>query len=514
MSGILSSGLLAALYLLSFSYKDYNDIMVLCGNGFQLCLTVFVFGGLWILFYAVFGNLCMGLEKAPAKRADAWQERHLFFIGVALIVGCRLPWLLMNYPGSVAGDTIGQLAQWFYGNWDAHHPPLSSFLLGSAVHLGEILYDRNFGIFVYLFMQMVLGSLVCAYSACFIYRFTKRLWCYAAGICFWAITPIWGVYAQWLQKDMLYSLFAVLHLLLLIQIVEKKKVTIRDAVLFAGLGLLVCLLRKNGIYIILPSCAALIILLKSRERKRIIMITIGTFLLYLLITDVCYPSMGIRKGSVREALSVPMQQTARYLRDHYQEVTEEEFEAINGFCYSYESMPEVYDPQCADPVKDIVNVEIENPGKYFLCWTKMFFKHPGTYFAAFMNMNYGYLAPVSQNVEPDLSADYHEQLYGMGFSHRPEDSCLQILQKLVFINITFPGLRYLTMPGFYTWIIIICMALLINYKKKKALIPFIPSVMTTVVCLASPLCNGMRYQLPVVLAAPMMIAYTWYKIRE
>ena len=209
-----------------------------------------------------------------------------------------------------------------------------------------------------------------------------------------------------------------------------------------------------------------------------------------------------------------MQQTARYLRDHGDEITEDERIALEGFCYTYEMLPEIYDPACADPVKNIVNIKIDKPVDYFKAWIEMGMRHPDTYFDAFMNMNYGYLAPNEQNVEPDLSISYDQQLTDMGFWRIQGEVPIQIFSKIVFINVVFPFLRYLTMPGFYTWIILISFMLLIKYRRKAAIILLVPEIMTILVCLASPLCNGLRYELPVVFVTPLIIAWTWYQVKN
>ena len=49
-----------------------------------------------------------------------------------------------------------------------------------------------------------------------------------------------------------------------------------------------------------------------------------------LVNNVIFSAMGIEKGNIREALSAPMQMSARYIRDHGDEVTEEEsFQFVN-----------------------------------------------------------------------------------------------------------------------------------------------------------------------------------------
>ena len=86
--------------------------------------------------------------------------------------------------------------------------------------------------------------------------------------------------------------------------------------------------------------------------------------------------LDIPAGSVGEALSVPMQQTARYIRDYGNEVTDDERTAIEKVL-DYDAIAQSYMPELSDGVKQYY----KNPGKgdlarYMLVWAKMLLKHP------------------------------------------------------------------------------------------------------------------------------------------
>lgn len=51
----------------------------------------------------------------------------------------------------------------------------------------------------------------------------------------------------------------------------------------------------------------------------------------ILLINVVYVKMNhISGGSIREALSVPVQQTARYVKQHYNEMTPEELKVLQA----------------------------------------------------------------------------------------------------------------------------------------------------------------------------------------
>lgn len=131
--GVVTSTFLTFCYVWSFSYKNANDTSILFGNSFQIFLTVFMCIGFFLLFYAVFECFCVVMERTEFIKEQKLHKAKLFLTGTVVIFLGWLPWLVMNYPGSVAGDTIGQMGQYLSGQLNAHHPPLSTMLFGGVL---------------------------------------------------------------------------------------------------------------------------------------------------------------------------------------------------------------------------------------------------------------------------------------------------------------------------------------------------------------------------------------------
>ena len=82
-------------------------------------------------------------------------------------------------------------------------------------------------------------------------------------------------------------------------------------------------------------------------------------------------------------LSVPFQQTARYLREYPDDVTASEKKAINRIL-DYDVLAEKYNPELSDPVKITFRFrDDDNDPKldgymndYFKAWFAMFRRHP------------------------------------------------------------------------------------------------------------------------------------------
>lgn len=515
--GIVVAFLLSYLYTWSFSYKDNSDTYILFANTFQTFQTmirVLGYAGLFYYSYELVYTVFVTSAQSTKKGSAFPSSRKLFFFSSVIIFLSWMIYILLGYPGSVAGDAIGQLNQFFYGEFNTHHPPLSTVLMGAFVSFGVTIGNGAIGIFLYLVFQTVICSIIIGFSACKIHRLgLNRKWCYFF-VSLFAFLPIFGMYAQYFEKDMLYSIFTLLFMITAVGIVLEKKSGFRSALVCFAVGILCCFLRNNGIYAVVPLYLIIAFVCKKNKERGVYFVfgalTIGV---YVLFNAIAVPALSIEPGNIREALSIPMQQSARYIRDYNFDVSDEELSAMELFFENYEEVADTYEPPCADEIKSMVIIEKKNLPRYFRSWATMGLRHPECYHHAFMCLNYGYLAPNEQNVEPSPSSDLVlEQLSNLGIDGSQNETGLGILSSLSFINVIFPFLRYFTMPGFYTWLVIILTAIQIKQRLYRTIILMIPNYINIAVCLASPLCNGLRYELPVVLSIPIMIAATYNQI--
>lgn len=521
-TGILSL-VLSVLLVTCISFQKFNSAVFVLGSGFQLALSVFCMIGFWILIYLTLRSLFFLLErdKIVEKKEEALQEtagkhsfysRHFLLFGFLIIFVGWLPWILMNYPGTSCPDGILQLKQ-FLGDadWAGGHPPLSTVIMGSLFSFGRWLADANFGFFLYCLFQTCVGAWIFAYSM-------KKLldlgisgkWC-TVGILFFAFSPFWGTYAQWFEKDLLYAEVTVLQAVFLLEVIRKRSCSVKDSVLLAIFSILASLLRNNGIYAIVPGLILLTIWLKKKDRKRALFVLLATVLVYGGMTKgLYYTVLDMARPSPAEALSIPFQQTARYVVYYGDEVTEYEREVIDRVL-SFEGMAN-YDPVISDPIKGFYRgAEL---GEYYKIWFRMFWKHPGCYVSAFMNKGYGYLAPVSQNIEAWIGLDYYAYDEELGIHHVFDSDLSNVLIQIWNLSMTLPLVKYLCTPGLYTWILLALALLLWKHRKYGPLILFVPSMMNVLVCLAAPLASAIRYELPTVAVMPLLIGWSYYCLHD
>ena len=291
------------------------------------------------------------------------------------------------------------------------------------------------------------------------------------------------------------------------EVIRKKSCSIKDGVLLTVSGILASLLRNNGIYAVVPSLIVLAVWLKKQDRKRVLLALLSTLAAYALVVHgLYYGVVDMAKPSVGEAMGIPFLQTARYVVYYEDELTEYEREVIDRVL-SVEGMSS-YNPVDSNPIKGWYRgAEL---GEYFKVWFQMLWKHPGCYVSAFINKGFGYLAPVSQNIEAWIGLDYYDYDKELGIHHVFGSEPSEALAQIWHLSMTLPLVKYLCSPGLYTWIMLVLALALGKHRKFGGLVLFVPGFMNFLVCLASPLADAIRFAMPMVATIPMMIGWTFY----
>lgn len=515
ISGMMVSFLLSFSYVISSFYRNFDSTHYMFCDVFQTMMSITGLIGIGIIIYYILNTIqyfystkiSVTLQSKQTSKVYFFIKNNFFHICFLFILLCWLMWLIMTYPGTTCPDSIVQLEN-FYGEIERTewHPPFSNLIMGGLFHLGSSLVNANFGMFLYNLIQSVIGAFVFAFA---LSRLEKRGVPLNYALCcmlFFGLTPMWGAYAQWFEKDFLYSIFVVLFVTLISEVLFEQANIGKYMISISIAGILVVLLRNNGIYVVLPTMIALCIYFRKNQFKKVLASLAVILLLFIMITKIIYPLIGIGKTSISETIGFMFQATARYVQEYPEEVTEYEKEVLSNNFNTYESFNN-YNPRISDPVKICYNHS--DFSSYMKIWIKMFFKHPLVYIESYLNGSYGYLAPVSRDIGAYISlADYDPYLSEKGVSHVENGNLNYLAVWLWNINLETVLIKYTVSPGLYTWITIILLWLMIYNKKAKGILLLIPNVINILVCTASPLADAMRYALPTVAVTPMLIGWS------
>ncbi len=499
-------------------------------NPYQLCVGVLCMAGYAVLFYhavwglyALLGRSRTGGEDFPQTRFAAWFAKAPGRASSLLIGAAWLPWVAVFWPGSVDWDSWGQISQVLgVQEMTAHHTVLSTWLHGWLFRLGRALGSDNLGVFLYIVLQF----LVCAWVFGQVTAFAARLGC-SRGVqyavtAFFALDPIWGAFIQTQVKDTLYTGLFVLFVLKtadLLLFPQEWQGNRPRLTAYAVLGVLCCLLRKNGIYAVVPMLLASAFTVSEKRLRRSVLavllaVCIGSFGFDTFTEKV----LDIPAGSVGEALSVPMQQTARYIRDYGNEVTDDERAAIEKVL-DCDAIAQSYMPELSDGVKQYY----KNPGKgdltrYMLVWAKMLLKHPVCYFEATHANSHGYYTITKCRAINDYYTFNNDSCMEMsemnvhyldksGYLRYAFVQALSAFEKLPLVGLT-------TSIGFMAWLTAVLGLWLARCKAKPVLPVFIGLGIFWLTCIASPVNDCIRYFLPVAGCLPLVFCLAAVFSRE
>ena len=296
-----------------------------------------------------------------------------------------------------------------------------------------------------------------------------------------------------------------------------KNIEIKKMVILFLVGMMVCLSRNNGVYIVIPSMVCLTLYVQ-KERSRYVILLICLMVCYQGLEGYVAPQLGVEKGSVKEVLSIPFQQTARYIKEYPEEVTLKEKKAINDIL-SYDGIKENYNPEISDFVKNTFREGSEDKlDEYFKVWFEMFLKHPMVYIEATLNNTFSYYYPFYNE---KVLGDYQFYIKGAPVATGYFDihyitpvKIRTVLAEYAQIWKKVPGFSQLVDPGFYTWILLLLAGYLIYRKRTRDILLLIGPAINILICIASPVNGLLRYALPLMACTPLLIYLTVREEKE
>ena len=535
-----------------YSFSKYNGMreILTVSNG-QFFKTVIAFAGYTVLgTYLIRG--CFYLLNASRKTKhgnpadirtkDRGVRKHPFLCAALILTVLYIPYMVISYPGIFMGDTESQIIQAFpeifmdgepellQGIMDrlrekdliaadvflaGDHPVAHTMLLHACISAGlNIFGSLNAGVYLFALLQQMLVIMAVAYA-------TKGLSESGATgtrevliILAWTFFhPQIHCHMMLLTKDVFYAAFILLFIYFCYASVAEGKCHFAGMML-SGTG--VILSRNEGRVLLILGIAALAILNRP-ILKRLLTLEFCVILFSVLYFHALLPAMKVIPGSKREILSVPFQQTARYVRDYASEVTEEEKEAINAVL-DYERIGKLYDPSVSDPVKSTYREDAtaEELFRYFKTWFRMGLKRPGVYLQATLNNYYQYFYLKGHEVTrytyywSELKMDsingYLSRL-GYQLSYPPQTDGLRRFSNSFHERTDFfLPVSILAVPAIYVWMVIVAFFYGLHERDRKVISCCVIPLLMSMFFLLGPTNGGYtRYLIPLILLTPFLI---------
>ena len=267
-------------------------------------------------------------------------------------------------------------------------------------------------------------------------------------------------------------------------------------------SLAVIYLLNNGIYIILLTIPFMILACKHHYKKILLFLVI-ILVVNSSINTLLYSVLDIQKGSIREALSIPLQQFARVITYRRNDMSEEDNEKIYNFL-PVDNLHELYNPTLSDPVKAKFDEEYfdENKLEFITTWAGLFFEFPVEYVESFLCNCYGYWYPEASNWVVSRVITEDETLE---ISSQPIITGMEKIDSLIDRR-DIPIFSMLFSLGFMFWLILTAIMYCVYRKNYKLLLIYVPILALWLTVLASPVFCEYRYLYGMVTSMPILLS--------
>ena len=503
------------------SFQDTNSWDYCFGSVVNFIKFVAAFLGMTIFLRHALFLLQYVYERFAGSpwqcRGSRWIFGKYCFLKVFLLLLLLwMPVLILSFPGNLCYDVIGQIEQVIgRASYSVHHPLLHTLLAGGCTELFyRLTGSYSVGLWIYVLLQACMLASALAGTVWWLSgrRFARGAVSHPILLLILSVyvfSPMYSNIASTAIKDVPFAAAFIWYVILLAEVridpgrLRQKGFT---AVLLA-VEILMSLLRNNGFYVLfLTGIVLCAVWWKQSGRGERLRIFLFLFLIPVLLSrmtgNILATGLSAEKGKAAEMLSLPFQQTARYLQLYRQEITDEEKRAIEAVLKDVDEAAAAYDPDLADPVKSLYYACGQVSGReilgYLRVWFTEFFKHPCVYAEAFLAHVYGWFDPQVNNAPRD-EAEY--DLFEKTGLFKTSEKVLLFSYRLAD-RITPLGL--LQNVGAYTW----AMLVLFSYTRRKnqsmtALLT--PLLVSLLICLASP-CFYLhpRYAYPYMFTIPFL----------
>ncbi|MDD3213579.1 MAG: DUF6020 family protein [Eubacteriales bacterium] len=400
----------AALYTLFHITGDYHRLATTLPAEVPgllpvwLGLLAFYAGVTFLLMRAAFDYTSLRKTAGiPSRKA----RRIAFLLPFAVILLCWSLYLLAFFPGSVVPDSKEQLRQALgempYNQlFSAAH----TFLISLIVRPVMSLTNQNIALAVaaYCAVQMALTAMVCAYAVYVLYACGVKRWIAVAAALFFALMPYHGFFSVTILKDVPFSAAVLLLTAACFRLWWRYRTTGAatlkpyrvELILMFLSGVLICLLRVNGLAMFAPFCIIAALFL-WKKRRVLVMPLVSALVLATVIQYAVYPLVGVEAPTDVDRFFVPFQQIARVVVDD-QPLTDGERAQLDRYM-DVNQIKNVYEGVLSDPIRELVRATCgteylaAHKSEWMQLWLTLGRKYPLSYLRAQIDLNSGYYFP-------------------------------------------------------------------------------------------------------------------------
>ena len=390
-------------FSLFFSFSIYlanRDFLPFSMSLENICRWVITFAGSMIVFYlASFTVLHVNLINCKRENIPKASVVSFFiipFLGMCLVDIFVL--VFCCFPGNVDPDSVNVLKQVYEeAPLSNHHPFVYTLLLKKVVFLTDLFFhDLNYGVMVFLIIQIICISLVFAFSIISLFRMGINKVLLKILVFMSICWPQNINYSITVGKDPLFASFVLLFVTTFLRINKRIGKMFLNYFFFVISIMGLCYLRSNGAFI----CLGMIfvaILLFLKENRKFCAIFVISFFISVISKNTVIKINDIQKPDTIEALAVPTQQIARVIA-RGNGLKSEEKDLLSAIV-DIDKVPDAYNSFWVDFVKDLVRKKgnqdylREQKVEYIKMYLSLGLRNPSEYIKAWIDETSGYYVP-------------------------------------------------------------------------------------------------------------------------
>lgn len=482
-SGDIVAGL-ARNYMTPLTIAD--ALLVLLGTPVVAVLVVLLAGG---IEYWSGTRAKRSAEPIPFRLAAV-----LWLLLATVLLAAWAPYILTYAPGSVMSDSLYSIA----GDRTNHHPILFTAIVHAFARAGEASGDINRGILAYTVAQSLVLAL--SFSAGIVWalkRGAPRLWA-VGSVGYFALVPVFPIYAISVQKDPLFSLFVTLLAVVAFAVAHGKGAPLgsgKGIALFLVAAVLVLFFRNNGVVVVLATALAMLLFYR-RGYLGFYAAVAALLVVTILIQGPGYDALQVRRNTFVESIGIMLQQVG-YVVASDGDINEEQQKFLSGML-PYEEWRNAYAPCLVDTLKwnPAFNGEYLNANRvvFLRTWADLLGNNPAAYAQAYALTTHGFWKTGAKNQYGFADTKIVPNELGVAPTDLFEELTGTSIKAQLDATRGDDGSGGYFGAGLFIWITLLAATVMILRRKERFVLALAPLIaLWASVMIATPVAFSLRY---------------------
>lgn len=527
---VLLSFLLSAFLTLGYSIEVSHNFSLCYVNLLAASISLIKFGLLGYVFFHLISLIIIWLER-PLQISDVRFNLKKVFL---ILVSTRLLLMILCFPGFFDFDAAFGLRT-ILNEGEVlcnHHPLFVQLIHGTFFNIGKMIGYPVIGMCILSIVSIVVSAFIMIYGLCLLRRIgLEKKWLMGITAIYTAL-PIFPVVTLYITKDGFFAYSFLLYFTTVFELfITKGKVCkeFRFILLHLLSIIFVCLTRHQGVYIVILETVVLLCYY-GRLWWFVLRCTIPAFLLVWLFNNVLLPCLDVEPSNKKEMYGMLFQQTAYYLSQHPDDVTDSELKAVSVILdptlivdrYQYNIVDDVkscyvYTEKGDDASDGMLHFRHVNHSgetdalkKYRHAWFSMFLKHPFTYIEATSAVIGGFFYNNGTCIY-HIDTQWSESTLATNneFTFYHFDTFANLYNKYIARVLRLPIISILFAMPYYIWLFLIITGLLLIRKDMMGISLIFPILLSIGVLFLCPVATG-RYEWPIIMCLPLIVSYIKY----